>query len=171
MFVRHVNDCSLEWLVGTSVDLVDDHFGPRDLEFESFPAHGLDEDRELQLASTGDLDDFRRRRGADADRDVSENLAIESFLDLPGCDELSVPTRERRRVDSEGHPEHWFVDFEARERLWFGSIGDRIADLNLGEAGDNEEISGDAFFYVDSAEVLEPHELAQSALERRFLFI
>ena len=55
---------------------------------------------------------------------------------------------------------------EAGQRLGGGGVGEGVADLDLGEAGDDEEVAGDALVDLGPADALEAHELGELALGR-----
>ena len=54
-----------------------------------------------------------------------------------------LPSRplQRRGVDAERHPERRRVDVEPRQRARVGRIGDRVADRDLGQAGDRDDVA------------------------------
>ena len=110
-------------------------------QLEALAAHLLDEDRQLELAATADLERLARLGRADLDRDVAEDLAVEPRLDLAAGDELALATGERRRVDAERHAQRRRVDVEARQRPRVGRIGERVADRDLGQAGDAHDVA------------------------------
>ena len=45
--------------------------------------------------------------------------------------------------------------------------GDRVADLDLGEAGDDEQVAGRQLLDLVAADALERHQLGEAALQRR----
>ena len=136
MLVGHVDDASLDRLVALAVDLADDHLGPADLQLVALAAHRLDEHGELELAAAGDLDARRASGVLEPDRHVAEHLAVEAVAQVAGGEVRAVLAGERRGVHAEGHAQHRLVDDEARQRHGVGRVGERVADLDLGEAGD-----------------------------------
>ena len=64
-------------------DVLDDDLGTAGLELVALAAHGLDEHRELQLTTAGDLDHVGRVGVLEADRLVAELLALEPVADSP----------------------------------------------------------------------------------------
>ena len=117
--------------------------GPADLELVALPAHGLDEHGELQLAAAGHLEHVGRVGVLQADRHVAEHLAVEALPQVAAGEELARLAGQGRRVDAEGHRQHGLVDGEAGQRLGVGRVGERVADLDLGEPGDDEQVAGD----------------------------
>src|ERR671917_584159 len=72
----------LDRLVHLAVDLAGDDLRPRDLELVPLAAHRLDQDREVQLAATGDGEDVRLAGRLDAQREIRLQLALEPLLEL-----------------------------------------------------------------------------------------
>ena len=56
---------------------------------------------------------------------------------------------------------------EPRQRIRIVRIGDRVADLDLGEAGDHEQVAGGALVDLDPLDALEAEELREAALQQR----
>src|SRR5438094_8810140 len=81
-----------------------------DLELEPLAPHHLDEDRELELAATGDAEGVRRIGLLDADADVDALLFQEPLAELRRGDEPPLPARERRDVGGEEHGHRRLVD-------------------------------------------------------------
>ena len=55
---------------------------------------------------------------------------------------------------------------EAGQRLGVGRVGEGVADLDLGEPGDHEQVAGRALVDLDAADALEAHEAGELALQR-----
>ena len=121
----------------------------------SLTTHRFDEDRELQLTASGDFEHIGRLGVGQLDGNVAEHLALESFAEVPRRDVAAGLARRRRGVHAERHPQHRLVDGEARERAGGVRVGQRVADLDLGEPGDDEEIAGGSLVRVDAADPLE----------------
>jgi len=86
-------------------------------------------------------------------------------------DVLAVATCERRGVDSEGHAQHRLVDGQTGES--FRQLGgcDRVADLDFGKAGDDEQIARRQGFDLVAAHTLERHQLGEATLQRRLTLV
>ena len=153
VLVGHVADAPLERLVAPAVDLPGDDLGPADLQLVALAAHRLDEHGELQLAPAGHLDHVGRVGVLDADRHVAEHLALEA---LPQVARREVPARpcpaSGRGVDAEGHAQHRLVDGEAGQGRGVVGRGDGVADLDLGEAGHDEQVAGVQLLDLDPAD-------------------
>ena len=110
--------------------------------------------------------------GADANRDVAEHLALETLPDLAGCDEACRPRPESGDVFTPNVIRSTGSSTSSRGRA-SGSIGigERVADLNLGEAGDHEQIAGDPLADVDSPRPAKPSSWVTPAPQRRLLLV
>ena len=95
MIVGHVDHGPLERFVTRPVDLPNDDLGTAHLELVPLTPHRLDEDRELELAATGDLDDVGRIGLLEADRHVAQHLAVEALAQVSGGEELPLLAGER----------------------------------------------------------------------------
>ena len=74
--VGNVHDAALERLHAAAVDHARDDLGPAHLELVALAAHRLDEDGQLQLATSRHLHHVGRAGVGDADGDVAEHLAL-----------------------------------------------------------------------------------------------
>ena len=52
---------------------------------------------------------------------------------------------ERRGVDLEVHDERRLVDRERRQRVGLVDVADRVADVDVLDAGDGDDVAGDGF--------------------------
>ena len=69
---------------------------------------------------------------------------------------------ERRRVDTEGHAQHGLVDGEPGQRIGVVGVGQRVADLDLGEAGQHEQVAGHELVDLGAAEALDGQQLRRA---------
>ena len=142
-----------------AVDLLGDDVGPRHLQLEAFAAHHLDQDRQLQLAAADDLHLLRRVGRLDADRHVAEQLLVEPILQLARRDVLAFAAGHRRRVDAEDHRHRRLVDRDRRNRDLVLDVGDRLADRDVLDAGQADDVAGGGFLDVDALQAVERVEL------------
>ena len=77
---------------------------------------------------------------------------------------------ERRGVDAERHAQHRLVDGQSGEGDRSFGRRDGVADLDLGEAGDDEQVAGRQLGNFIAADALERHQLGEAALQRRLTF-
>ena len=133
----------LDGLVHLAVDLTGDDLRLADGELEALATHLLDEDGQGELAAALHLPGVRSLRGQDAQRHVADQLAVEPVLDQAGGDlrALLAPD-ERRGVGADGHGDGRLVDVDQRERDGVLGVGERLADGDLGDAGDGTDVSG-----------------------------
>ena len=157
-------DQILDRLHQLAVDLLGDDLGARHLQLEPFAAHHLDQDRELQLAAAEHLQLLRRVGRLDPDRDVAEQLAVEAILDLPRRDVLAVAARHRRRVDAEDHRHRRLVDRDHRHRDAVLDVGDRLADGDVLDAGEADDVAGGGLGDLDALQAFEREELGDLRL-------
>ena len=71
-------------------DLAGDHGGLGDHQLVAFPAHGLDDDGELEFAAAGDLKGVGLVGVGYAQADVLFLLVEEPLAELPRSDEFSL---------------------------------------------------------------------------------
>jgi hypothetical protein len=74
---------------GLAVDLLDDHPRAPDGQLVTLAAHGFEEDRQVQLAASGDEEAVGVGRFLDAQRHVGQQLLAQALADLPTGDELA----------------------------------------------------------------------------------
>ena len=123
-------------------------------QLEPFAAHLLDEDRQLELAASADLERFARFGRTDLDGDVAKDLLLEPGLDLAAGHELAFTAGQRRGVDAEGHAQRWCVHVKARQGPRVGRLGQRVADRHLGQAGDADDVARTRLLDVDAVDAV-----------------
>ena len=149
------------------LDLLGDDVGTRDLQLVALAPHHLDQNRQLQLAAAEHFHLLRRVGRLDPDGDVAEQLLVEAILDLPRGDELALASGHRRRVDAEDHRHRRLVDRDGRHRLAMLDIGNRLADRDVLDAGEADDVAGGRLVDVDPLEPLEGEELGDLRLLKR----
>ena len=87
--VGHVDGEVLDGLVDGPVDLAGHDLGLADGQLEALAAHGLHEDRQLQLAAALDLPDVGAVGVAHPQRDVADQLLLQPLLQQP-CGDLAA---------------------------------------------------------------------------------
>ena len=92
-----VDHAALERLALLAVDLAGDDLGAAHLELVSLTTHRFDEDRELQLAASGDFEHIGRLGVGQLDGNVAEHLALESFAEVARRDVAAGLAGQRRR--------------------------------------------------------------------------
>ena len=109
MATRSMGSCSLPSISRVTT------WGLPDRELEALPAHGLDQDRQLQLAAALHLPGVGALGRADPQRDVADQLGVEAALDQAGGELRAVGAGQRRGVDADGHGQAGLVDGDGRE--------------------------------------------------------
>ncbi|CAB4734321.1 unannotated protein [freshwater metagenome] len=167
MLVGDVTDAALEGLETLSVHFLGDDLGTAHLKLVALTTHRLDEHRKLQLAAPGNFNDVGRLGLVQPDRDVAEHLSLEALPEVAAREELALASGHRRGVHAERHIEHRLVNGKARQRHRVLDGGDGVADLDLREAADDEEVACVDLVCIGPADTGELHERGQFALEGR----
>ena len=163
---RDVDGDPLVRLLDLAVDLAQQHLGARRGQLEALAAHLLDEDGQLELAAAADLERLARLGRPDLDRDVAEDLLLEAGLDLAARDVLALAPGQRRGVDAERHPQRRRVDVEPRQRPRIGRIGQRVADRDLGQPGDADDVARAGLLDVDAVDAVRGLQAGDGAGQR-----
>ena len=94
--LRDVDDEVLERLMRCAIDFFEQHLRLADLQFVAFAAHGLDEDAQVQDATSVDVPFVFAVRGFDAQGEVLLEFSVEALADVAAGEEVSVLAEERR---------------------------------------------------------------------------
>ena len=145
VLLRRVDGEALDRLVQLAVDLPGDHLRLADGELVALAAHLLDQDGQRELATALDLPGVGTLGREDLDRHVADELGVEAVLHQAGGD-LGVLGRaaagERGGVDADGHRDGRLVDGDQRQRDRVLHVGQRLADHDVGHAGDGDDVAG-----------------------------
>ncbi len=142
-----------------AVDLADHDLRLADRELEALAAHGLDEHRELQLAPALDLPRVGALGREHPQRHVADQLLLQPVLDLARGELLAVLTGEHRRVDADRHREARLVDDERRQGSGIVDVGEGLADRDLRNAGDRDDVARAGLFRGNAVERVGEEEL------------
>ena len=159
VLLGYVDRDALDRLVELAVDLLGEHDRLADVELETLAAHLLDEDRQLQLATSLDLPGIGSIGRVDADADVADELLVEPVLHEAGGELRTLAAGERRRVDADRHRQRRLVDGDDGQRTGIVGIGQRLADVDVLDAGDGDEITLAGLVDRDPGEVLGEEQL------------
>src|SRR5262249_3651024 len=146
----HVDQQLLHRLLDAAVPVAQHDGGLRHLELEAFASHGLDQHRELELAPPDDPEGVHGVRFLDADADVAPALREQPLAPLAGCDAAPAATRPRARVDAEDHRDGRLVDADRRQRRGPLAIRDGVADRDVLDPGDRDDVAGEGLLEVDA---------------------
>ena len=150
IFFRHVDDDVLDRLPALAVAFGDDDLRLGDRELVAFAAHRLDEDREMQFAAAAHFERVGRVGVGDAQRDVGFEFAHEALANLARREKLAFASGKRRVVDAERHRDGRFVDRDRVNALGFVRVGNRVADVEVFDARDADDVAGRRFLDLDA---------------------
>ena len=142
--VGHVDRQVLERLVQLAVDHLGDDLGLADGQLEALAAHRLDQDGQRQLAAALHLPGVGALGGQHADAHVADQLGVEPAPDLAGGElgaRVRVAAHQRRGVDADRHRDGGLVDGDAGQRDGVVRVGEGVADRDLRDAGDRDEVT------------------------------
>ncbi|MPM56064.1 hypothetical protein SDC9_102863 [bioreactor metagenome] len=148
-------------LVQLAVDLAGDHLGLADGQFERLAAHRLHQHGELQLATTLHLPGVGALGRVDPDRHVADQLALQAGLEQPGGEVLAGPAGQRGGVDADRHRDRRLVDGDQRQRPGILRVGQGLADGDLGDARDGDDVAGAGGLGRDPLERLGHQQLGE----------
>ena len=98
---------------------------------------------------------------------LPDELGVQAGLEQP-CRQLGpVRTRQRRRVDADGHGQAGLVDGDGGQRDRLVGVGQRLADGDLGQAGHRDDLAGPGALRRDLLERLGDVELGDLGLLHR----
>src|SRR6478752_566246 len=141
--LRGVDREALDGLVDLAVDLARDDLRLADGQLVALAAHLLDEDGERELTTALDLPGVRTLRVEDAQRHVADELLVEAVLDHAGRDLRAAHLADHRaRVGADGHRDGRLVDGDERQRDRVLGVGEGLADRDLGDARDGDDVTG-----------------------------
>ena len=99
-----------------------------------------------------------QRSGRSVGRTRRETLptssAVEPALDQPGGQLGAVPAGQRRGVDADRHRQDWLVDGDGRQGPGVDGVGQRLADGDVGQAGDGDDLARAGLVGLDPLVVL-----------------
>ena len=125
-----------------AADLADHDLRFPDGQLEGLTAHHLNQDRQLQFATTLHLPGIRSFRGKDSNRDIPHQLNIQPRLQQPRRETLAGAAGERGGVDANGHRDRRLVHRDQWQRFRVVWIGERLPDGDLGNTSDSDDVAG-----------------------------
>ena len=144
VFLRAVDGQLFERLVDLAVDCLGDNLRLTDGELEALATHLLDEDGESELSTTLDLPRIGATDVEDLERDVTDELLVEASLDHARGQLVALDAAdERRRVGADGDRDGRLVDGDAGQRHRVLQISEGVADHDVREACDCDDVACD----------------------------
>ena len=138
----HVHHQALDRLALLAVDGLVQYTGGRHLELVALAAHGLDEDGQAHLAAARHVEGVHNALDlADAEGHVLQRLAEQAVTQLAAGDELALAPGEGTVVDGEGHLHRGGADLHKGQRLHAVGRADGIADGDIADAAEGDDIA------------------------------
>mmetsp|Transcript_14187 Transcript_14187/g.43894 ORF Transcript_14187/g.43894 Transcript_14187/m.43894 type:complete len:374 (-) Transcript_14187:234-1355(-) len=95
----------------------------------------------MQRPAARDREGVARVLGLDLQRDVSVQLLEEAVPDDAARELVALFSGQRRLVDRERHGHGGLLDLEGGERRGGALVDDRLADLDVGDAGEHDDLA------------------------------
>ena len=138
-----------------AVDFLRQDLGLADHQFVAFAPHGLDQNRQLQLAASHDATGFGTARFLNSKGDIRQQLFFQTLAQIARCDVRAFAAGERRCVDRENHRDRRLIDLNVRQRLRRFRIRDGLADVYSLNPGNRENVAGLADGFIDALQAFE----------------
>ena len=142
-----------------AIDLAEHHARAAHRQLIALAAHVLEQDGEVQLAAAADQEAVGLAGVLDTQRHVLQQLAVESLADLAAGHELALAAGQRAIVDLEGHGQRGLVDGDRRQRVDVLRVAQSHADVDLLDAGDQDDVAGQRLLGWHAFEAVELEHL------------
>ena len=86
----------------------------------------------MQQTASRDSEFIRAIARRYAQRNVSAQLTLKTFGNLPAGDKLAFLAHHWTVIDSEDHVQRWLVNLDARHRHLILDVHQGVADFNIG---------------------------------------
>ncbi len=139
--LRHVDGQQLDRLHQPAVNALGDNLRLADRELVAFAAHHLDEDGQLQLAASHDAEGVGAVGVFHAQRNVGEQLFLQTIAQIARGDVLAFSAGEGRGVDHELYGDGRLVDGDDGQRRGIFDIGDGLADVDALNPGHGDNVA------------------------------
>src|SRR5215210_5337575 len=136
----HVDHQVLDRLVFLTIDLAHDDLRRCHLHLVTLAAHGLQQDRQVQLAAPGDLE-LVGAQLLDTQGHVGLHLSHKALAQVARRDVLALLAGEGAGVGLEQHAHCRLVHGDDGQRLGIGEVGDRLTDLGILYAGEGHDVA------------------------------
>ena len=100
-------------------------------QLKAFATHIFQEHAQVQQTASRDSEFIRAIARRYAQCDVSAQLTLEPFGNLPAGDKLAFLTHHWAVIDSEDHVQRWLVNLDARHRHLILDVHQGVADFNI----------------------------------------
>ena len=123
-----------------------DNFRLADGQFEAFPAHGFNQDRQRHFAASLHLPSIWLFGGQHAQRNVTDQFLVQAVFQQAGGHLVATAAASQwRGIHADGHRNCWLIDSDAWQCLRRFWISDGIADHNFRDTRDSDDITSDCF--------------------------
>ena len=140
-FFRHINNHFFDWLVTLAIDFVIQNPRSRNAQFIAFSPHIFNQNGEVHFASAGNPKGIRAIGFGYTQRNVPQQFPHQTVTQLTRGYKFPLLTSKRAVVDTECHFYGRFTDFCERERFKAIRSTNGIADGNIGNAADPNNIA------------------------------
>ena len=161
--VRYGTDDFLDRFAETAFDTLEDDFRTGNTDLVAFTAHILQEDRKMQLAAAGYLEGIGGIGLFNTQTDIDFQFLLKTFADVTGSDIFAALSLEGRCVDHEVHRHRRLFDRDLRHRFNVFAA-DRIADLDILDTGDQNDIAALRFIDRGTLQTLIVEEIGDLAV-------
>ena len=152
-----------------AVDLLADDFGLTDREFEAFATHGLDQHGEVQETTARDFISVAVFVCFNPKGHVRTQLFDQPVVDVAACQEGAF-TDQRRIVHAEDHGKCGFVHSNSGQGDWIFEICDGVADGDIFEADQGNDIASTSGFHFKATELVEDQNLVDGVRHTMVIF-
>ena len=150
---------------------MEDDFRLGNLKLVAFAAHGLDQHGQMQLASARYTELVGRVRVFDPQGDIGLKLFHQPLAQLSGCRPLAFAARQRRCVHAESHAQGRLIDFHQRQRDRIFAGGNCLADIDIRQARDRDDLARFGAVHFRSVQTLVDEDLRNFARDVHTLAI
>src|SRR5580698_4272509 len=161
---RNVDGEMLDRLHHFAVDGAGDNLRTANHQFESFTAHHLDQDGELQFATTQNFEAIGAARVLDTDGNIRQQLFVQAFTKVTRGDELAFTSSKWRVVDRELNGDCRLVDDDSRQRRRILYTCDGLANRDALDAGNSNDVASFSGFNINALQSGEAEELGDASL-------
>lgn len=162
----NVDDDVLDGFPTLAVTLRYDHLRLGDGQLVAFTPHRFDQDREMEFAAAPHFEGVGRSGLGNPQRDVRLQLAHQTLANLARGEKLSFSARKRRVVDAEEHRDRRFVHSHGVNSFGHVRVGDRIADIEVLDAGNADDIARGRLLDIDPFQASERQETCEPQSRR-----
>ena len=155
----------LNGLVAHAIDVTKHHARLGDGQLVAFAAHVFQQDGQVQLAPTHDLEDALFIGFLHAQGHVVLQLLLQAIPKLATGHVLAFAAGQRAGVDAKIHGQGGLVDLEHGQRRGAGHVGDGHADADVGKAVDQHNIARAGLGNLHAVQTLEGQHLIDAALD------